>query len=84
MIHQAGLTHAQVQTGAVTLIQRFGSAANLNIHLHCLMLDGVYRLTGGVPWSSPDIVDTSEKRENARGGVSCHNDGGAPKKQTRS
>ena len=30
-------------SGAVTLIQRFGSAANLNIHLHCLVLDGVYR-----------------------------------------
>jgi hypothetical protein len=29
--------------GAVTLIQRFGSAVNLNIHLHCLLLDGVYR-----------------------------------------
>jgi len=29
--------------------QRFGSAANLNIHLHCLMLDGVYRLTDGGP-----------------------------------
>ena len=28
--------------GAVMLIQRFGSAANLNIHLHCLVLDGVY------------------------------------------
>src|SRR5574337_1996245 len=26
---------------AVTLIQRFGSAANLNIHLHCLALDGI-------------------------------------------
>ena len=33
----------------VTLIQRFGSAANLNIHLHCLMLDGIYRLPDGVP-----------------------------------
>jgi putative transposase len=43
VIHQAGST--QAQTGAVTLIQRFGSAAKLNIHLHCLMLDGVYRLT---------------------------------------
>ena len=49
VIHQAGLTQAQAQTGAVTLIQRFGSAANLNIHLYCLMLDGVYRLTDGVP-----------------------------------
>ena len=33
----------QADTGAVTLIQRFGSAANLNSHLHCLVLDGVYR-----------------------------------------
>lgn len=30
-------------TGAVTLIQRLGSAANLNIHLHCVVLDGDYR-----------------------------------------
>jgi hypothetical protein len=28
---------------AVTLIQRFGSAANLNIHLHCRVLDSVWR-----------------------------------------
>ncbi len=27
----------------MTLIQRFGSAANLDVHLHCLVLDGVYR-----------------------------------------
>jgi len=33
----------------VTLIQRFGPAANLNIHLHCLVLDGVYRTTEGLP-----------------------------------
>ena len=32
----------QAATGAVTLIQRFGSAANLNVHLHALVLDGVY------------------------------------------
>jgi Putative transposase len=30
---------------AVTLIQRFGSAANLNLHLHGLLLDGIYRRT---------------------------------------
>src|SRR5262245_53486906 len=29
-----GLKPRQANTGAVTLIQRFGSAANLNIHLH--------------------------------------------------
>jgi len=38
----------RAQTGAITLIQRFGSAANLNIHLHCLVLDGVYRTQNGV------------------------------------
>ena len=35
---------ARVQTGAVTVIQRFGSAANLNVHFHCLALDGAYRI----------------------------------------
>ncbi len=59
VIHQAGLTHAQAQTGAVTLIQRFGSAANLNIHLHCLLLDGVYRLTDGVPIFQPTPAPTT-------------------------
>jgi hypothetical protein len=29
-------------TGTVTLIQRFGSALNVNIHFHILFLDGVY------------------------------------------
>ena len=42
LIQQAGLKRAEAQSGAVTLIQRFGSAANLNIHSHCLVLDGVY------------------------------------------
>ncbi len=37
-------------SGALTLIQRFGSAANLNIHLHRLVLDGAYRrCTDGAP-----------------------------------
>jgi len=49
LIQQAGLKRTEADTGAVTLIQRFGSAANLNIHLHCLVLDGVYRTTEGVP-----------------------------------
>jgi hypothetical protein len=39
----AGLTRASAATGAVTLIQRFGSALNLNVHFHMLVLDGVYR-----------------------------------------
>ena len=49
LLKQAGLRRATADTGAVTLIQRFGSAANLNIHLHCLVLDGVYRNTEGEP-----------------------------------
>ncbi len=32
-IKQAGLKHGESGTGAVTLIQRFGSAANLNIYV---------------------------------------------------
>jgi Putative transposase len=43
------LKRSEAQTGATPLIQRFGSAANLNIHLHCLVLDGVYRIQNGVP-----------------------------------
>ncbi len=42
LIRKAGHTHKTASTGAVTLIQRFGSALNLNIHLHMLFLDGVY------------------------------------------
>ena len=49
LLKQAGLNRTTADTGAVTLIQRFGSAANLNIHLHCLVLDGVYRRTEGEP-----------------------------------
>ena len=46
LLKQAGLKRSAADTGSVTLIQRFGSAANLNIHLHCLVLDGVYRSSG--------------------------------------
>lgn len=42
LIKKAGHTHKTARTGAVTLIQRFGSALNLNIHFHMLFLDGVY------------------------------------------
>jgi len=43
LLDHTGLSSDGGQGGAVTLIQRFGSAANLNVHLHCLVLDGVYR-----------------------------------------
>jgi hypothetical protein len=44
LLQQANLNQTQAQGGSVTLIQRFGSAANLNIHLHYLVLDGVYQI----------------------------------------
>lgn len=49
---QAGIDHASAQCGAVTLIQRFGSALNLNIHFHMLWLDGVYE----------DITERSQRK----------------------
>ena len=43
LIKEAGFTVASgTKTRAVTLIQRFGSALNPNIHFHMLFLDGVY------------------------------------------
>jgi hypothetical protein len=47
VIHHSGLTVSSgARTGAVTLIQRFGSALNLNPHLHMLFLDGAYAFRG--------------------------------------
>jgi len=42
LIKKAELSKKKAQTGAVTLIQCFGSAHNLNVHFHMLFLDGVY------------------------------------------
>lgn len=41
LLRSAGLTHAAGRTGAVTVVQRFGSALNLNVHFHMLFLAGV-------------------------------------------
>ncbi len=43
LLDGVGLKGEAGHGGAVTLIQRFVAAANLNIHLHWLVLDGVYR-----------------------------------------
>ncbi len=42
LVTSAGFARDQAKAGAVTLIQRFGSALNLNVHFHILFLDGVY------------------------------------------
>lgn len=49
LLKRAGLKRATADARALTRVQRFGSAANLNIHLHCLVLAGVYRRTEGEP-----------------------------------
>ena len=46
-IKRAGLTVSSgAQTGAVTLLQRAGSALNLNPHLHILAVDGAFNKHG--------------------------------------
>ena len=42
LTRKAGYKKTIAHTGAVTLIQRLGSALNLNIQFHMLFLDGVY------------------------------------------
>jgi len=70
LIRQAGVKRSEAATGAVTLIQRFGSAANLNIHLHGLVLDGVYCTTGeGVPVFHPAPALTNEKLQGLLGKI---------------
>ena len=47
---RTGFTVASgAKTGAVTLIRRFGSALNLNIHFHLLFLGGAYSFDGSRP-----------------------------------
>jgi hypothetical protein len=37
---------ADGRSGAVAVVQRFGGALNLNVHLHALVLDGVFAVDG--------------------------------------
>ena len=59
VLKQAGVKADEADSGAVTLMQRFGSAANLNVHLHCLVLDDVYR--GGSD-GAPEFVDRNSSK----------------------
>lgn len=49
LIRKAGLARATGEAGAVTLVQRFGSALKLNVHFHMLFLDAVYLADGADP-----------------------------------
>ena len=66
-----GVPRDQVQPGSVTFIQHFGSAINLNLHFHCVFLEGVYldrteaglnpRFVKAEPPSDADIAKSLQK-----------------------
>jgi hypothetical protein len=62
LVTRAGVNADNADSGAITLIQRIGFASNLNIHLHCLALDGVYRHgTDGVLAFVETLAPTDEE-----------------------
>jgi Putative transposase len=40
------------ESGAITFVQRFGSSLNLNVHLHFVVVDGVFVETLSTPAQS--------------------------------
>src|SRR4029453_4333898 len=66
-----GVPRDQVEPESVTFIQRFGSAIHLNVHYHCIFLEGVYldradqnltpRFVKGEPPSDTDIAVVVQK-----------------------
>jgi Putative transposase/Transposase zinc-binding domain len=73
-VNQA-VTHSvprdKVQPGSVTFLQRFGSALNVNLHFHCVFMEGVYldrtdqgrtpRFLQGEPPTDTDIAAVVQK-----------------------
>ena len=60
---KSGLTRKTGKTGSVTLIQRFGSALNLNVHFHQLFIDGAYELDADMRPSSFHTTPPPSRRE---------------------
>jgi hypothetical protein len=66
-----GLPRANVHPGSVTFLQRFGRALNVNLHFHCVFLEGVYldrtdqgrkpRFLTVEPPSDADVADVMQK-----------------------
>ncbi len=62
---RVGRRERRLQCGAVSFVQRFGDALNLNLHFHSLVLDGVYHAdprTGAVrfvPLAPPDDAEVA-------------------------
>ena len=64
----------QAHTGAMVAVQRFGSALNLNIHFHALVLDGVFVVDGFghptfVPLAPPTLADLHRVAARIAGAV---------------
>ncbi|OYU97950.1 MAG: hypothetical protein CFE45_18380 [Burkholderiales bacterium PBB5] len=62
LLGHAGLKSDEAGSRAVTLIRRFGAAVNLNIHFHCLVLDGRY--WRGID-GAPEFVEFPESTDEA-------------------
>ena len=64
-----------VQCGAVTFIQRFGGALNLNVHFHSLVIDGVYLASPGretvrfAPLPPPDDAEVERVATRTARGI---------------
>jgi hypothetical protein len=66
-----GCERANIHPGSVTFIQRFGSALNVNLHFHCVFLEGIYhdrtdagrkpRFLTGEPPSDTDVAAVVQK-----------------------
>jgi hypothetical protein len=70
LLGTAALKPDQADNGAVTPIQRFGSAANLNIRLHCFVLAGV---DGRGVDGTPEFVEAARANgRSAAEGVAQH------------
>ena len=60
------------QAGGVTFVQRFGSALNMNVHFHSVVMDGVFSVAGPAPVffqlrgpSDEELADIVEAAANA-------------------
>ncbi len=60
-LQTARLRRGEGQCGAVTRIQRFGSALNLNVHFHMLLPDGAYVNAAAGPVFRPSAAPTREE-----------------------
>jgi hypothetical protein len=52
------------QTGAITFVQRFGSAANLHVHAHVLVMDGVFTAAESGDLTFHELPSPSDRELN--------------------